>query len=143
MPEALEDTAVSSVARAPFEPAEVRMEPFGPRVRGVLNGETIVDSDRMLLMFEVDHLPVYYFPIEDVRMDLLEASEHTTRCPRKGAASYHSVRVGERLAENAAWRYKEPIESCPDISGHMAFYWNAFDSWWEEEDEVFVHPRDP
>ena len=143
MPEALEDTAVSSVARAPFEPAEVRMEPFGPRVRGVLGGETIVDSDRTLLMFEVDHLPVYYFPIEDVRMDLLEASKHTTSCPRKGTASYHSVRVGECLAENAVWRYKEPIEGCPDISGHVAFYWNALESWWEEEDEVFVHPRDP
>ena len=142
MPDALEDIAVSA-ARAPFEPAEVRMEPFTRRVRGLLDGVAIVDSDRTLLMFEVGHLPVYYFPLEDVRTDLLEASDHKTNCPRKGEASYHSIRVGDRVAEDAVWRYEDPIEDCPVISGHVAFYWNALDSWWEEEDEVFVHPRDP
>jgi uncharacterized protein (DUF427 family) len=41
------------------------------------------------------------------------------------------------------WRYPEPIDECPDISGHVAFYWNAMDSWWEEDDQVFKHARDP
>jgi uncharacterized protein (DUF427 family) len=119
------------------------MEPFPRRVRAVLGGETIVDSDQTLLMFEIDHLPVYYFPIEDVRTDLLEASDHATSCPRKGDASYQSIQVGDRVAQDAVWRYEEPIEGCPDISGHVGIYWDALDSWWEEADEVFVHPRDP
>jgi uncharacterized protein (DUF427 family) len=112
-------------------------------IRATFAGETIVDSRRPKLLHEHGHLPVYYFPLEDVRQDLLEPSERHTTCPRKGEASYHSVRVGDRVARDAMWRYPEPIAECPDISGHVAFYWGAMDSWWEEDDEVFRHARDP
>jgi uncharacterized protein (DUF427 family) len=113
------------------------------RVRVVLGGETVADSRRVKLMHERDHLPVYYFPEDDVRMDLLEATDHTTRCPFKGEASYWSVRVGEKVAENAVWSYPEPIDSAPPLAGYLAFYWRRMDHWYEEDEEVFVHPRDP
>ena len=74
-------------------------------MRVEFDGETIADSKRVMLMHEAGLLPVYYFPIEDVRMGLLEESAHTTHCPSKGDASYWSVRVGERVAENAVWGY--------------------------------------
>ena len=130
------------VARPPGG-AVVRVEPAVRRVRGMLAGETVVDSRRALILFEEGHLPVYYFPREHVREDLLEPTDRHTTCPRKGVASYWTVRAGDRVAENAAWGYPEPIDSCPDISGHVAFYWAAMDSWWEEDDQVFVHARDP
>lgn len=113
------------------------------RVRVVFGGETIADSKRVKLMHEGGLLPVYYFPREDVRMGLLEESDHTTHCPFKGDASYWSVKVGERVAENVAWGYPEPIDSCPPIGGYLAFYWQEMDHWYEEDEEVFVHPRDP
>ena len=113
------------------------------RVRVVLGGETVADSRRVKLMHETRHLPVYYFPEEDVRMDLLEATDHTTTCPFKGEASHWSVRVGENVAENAVWSYPDPIESAPPIEGYLAFYWSKMDRWYEEDEEVFVHPRDP
>ena len=113
------------------------------RVRVVFGGETVADSRRVKLMHETRYLPVYYFPEEDVRMDLLETTDHTTRCPFKGDASYWSVRVGEKVAENAAWSYPEPIETAPPIAGYLAFYWRKMDHWYEEAEEVFVHPRDP
>jgi uncharacterized protein (DUF427 family) len=113
------------------------------RVRVVLGGETVADSRRVKLMHETRHLPIYYFPEEDVRMDLLETTDHTTTCPFKGEASYWSVRVGEAVAENAVWSYPEPIESAPPIAGYLAFYWRKMDHWYEEDEEVFVHPRDP
>jgi uncharacterized protein (DUF427 family) len=113
------------------------------RVRVEFDGETIAESKRVKLMHEAGLLPVYYFPIEDVRMDLLEESAHTTHCPFKGDASYWSVRVGERVAENAVWGYPEPIDSCPPIAGYLAFYWRKMDHWYEEDEEVFVHARDP
>ena len=113
------------------------------RVRVVLGGETVADSRRVKLMHETRHLPVYYFPEEDVRMDLLEVTDHTTTCPFKGEASYWSVRVGENVAENAVWSYPDPIESAPPIAGYLAFYWRKMDHWYEEDEEVFVHPRDP
>jgi uncharacterized protein (DUF427 family) len=113
------------------------------RVRVVFNGEIVADSRRVKLMHEAGLLPVYYFPIEDVRMELLEESDHATHCPFKGDASYWSVSVGDRVAEDAAWSYAEPIDSCPPIAGYLAFYWRRMDHWYEEDEEVFVHPRDP
>ncbi len=142
MPHALEDITISHLDR-PNRDAVVSVEPARKRVRGVLGGQTVVDSTDALLLFERGHLPVYYFPVGDVREDLLEPSDRTTHCPRKGDATYHSVRVGDRFAANAVWRYVEPLSECPDISGHVAFYWNSMDSWWEEDDQVFVHARDP
>jgi uncharacterized protein (DUF427 family) len=113
------------------------------RVRVMFNGETVADSCRVKLMHEAGLLPVYYFPQEDVRMDLLDESDGTTHCPFKGEASYWSVKVGDRVAENAVWGYPEPIDSCPPIAGYLAFYWRKMDHWYEEDEEVFVHPRDP
>ena len=112
-------------------------------VRVMLGGETIADSKRVKLLHESGHLPVYYFPEEDVRMEFLEESDLTTSCPFKGEASYWSVRAGDKVAENAVWGYPEPLESCPPISGYLAFYWQMMDHWYEEDEEVFVHPRDP
>ena len=128
--------------RAPRDHA-LYLEDTPRRVRVVFNGETIADSRRAKLLHEAGHLPVYYFPREDVRWERLEESDHTTYCPFKGNASYWSVRVGERVAENAVWGYPQPIESCPPIAGYLAFYWRKMDHWYEEDEEVFVHPRDP
>jgi uncharacterized protein (DUF427 family) len=112
-------------------------------VRVVFNGDAVASSKRTKLLHESGHLPVYYFPEEDVRMDLLQGSEYKTSCPFKGEASYWSVRVGDKVAENAVWSYPDPVESCPPISGYLAFYWQMMDHWYEEDEEVFVHPRDP
>ena len=113
------------------------------RVRVMFGGETVADSRRVKLMHEQGHLPVYYFPRGDVRRDLLEATGHTTHCPFKGDASYWSVRVGDRVVENAVWGYPEPIDSAPPLADYLAFYWRMMDHWYEEDEEIFVHPRDP
>ena len=113
------------------------------RVRAVFAGETVVDSRRVKLLHEKNHLPVYYFPLEDVRQDLLEKTDHTTHCPFKGDAAYWSVRVGDRVAENAVWGYPEPLEGAPRISGLVAFYFGAMDHWYEEDEEISIHPKDP
>jgi uncharacterized protein (DUF427 family) len=98
-------------------------------VRVVFNGEVIADSKRAKLMHETGLLPIYYFPQEDVRGELLKRSDHTTHCPFKGDASYWSVRVGERVAENAVWSYPEPLEDAPPLAGYFAFYWRKMDMW--------------
>ena len=119
------------------------MEPCLKWVRVVLGGETIADSRRTLLLSESGHQPMYYFPPEDVRSDLFEPSDRHTRCPKKGEASYHSIRVGDRFEKAAAWYYPEPLEAAAPIKDLIAFYWDRMDHWHEEDEEVFVHPRDP
>ena len=74
---------------------------------------------------------------------MLEPSDHSTHCPFKGDASYWSVRVGDRLAENAVWGYPEPIDDAPPLVGYYAFYWNKMDEWLEEDEPAIVHARDP
>jgi uncharacterized protein (DUF427 family) len=97
------------------------------RVRVMFGGETVADSRRVRLMHEQGPLPAYYFPRGDVRMDLLEATNHTTYCPFKADASYWSVRVGDLVAENAVRGYPDPIDSAPPLADYLAFYWNKIE----------------
>lgn len=113
------------------------------RVRVEFAGQVVADSRRTKLQHETGLLPVYYFPVDDVRTDLLTPTDTTTYCPWKGHARYWSVRVGERSAADAVWGYDEPLESAPPLAGYRAFDWAAMDRWLEEDDEVLVHPRDP
>jgi uncharacterized protein (DUF427 family) len=121
----------------------IHVEQSPRRVRVVFGGETIADSKRALLLREAKCLPVYYFPKEDVRLDLMHASEGRTHCPYKGDATYRTLRAGSKSAANAAWSYLDPPPSCAALKNHYAFEWNAMDAWYEEEEEIFVHPRDP
>ena len=118
-------------------------EPVPQRVRALVADETIADSKRMMLLHETGHLPVYYFPQDDIRSDLVEQSEHTTRCPHKGTARYWSVRVGDRQVPNAIWAYPEPLESASFLAGYVALDWDSFDEWFVEDEQAFGHPRDP
>jgi uncharacterized protein (DUF427 family) len=112
------------------------------RMRALFAGETVVDSRHPKLLHEHGKLPVYYFPEDEVRMDLLEPSDRSTHCPWKGDASYWSVRVGDRMAENAVWSYPDPVDEVP-LAGYMAFYWDKMDAWLEEDEDALVHARDP
>jgi uncharacterized protein (DUF427 family) len=109
----------------------------------VFDGETVADSARAKLLHETGYHGVCYFPAEDVREEYLEPTDHRTHCPIKGDARYWTVRVGERLAENAVWEYPQPLDSAPPMAGYRAFYWHEMDEWYEEDARVYGHPRDP
>ena len=117
--------------------------PVDKRVWVEVGGTVIADSRSVLLLWETEHLPVYYFPLRDIRMDLMTRTAHRTECPYKGTAEYHSLAAGGRTVENILWRYADPIPACPPIADYAAFYWTKADRWFEEDEEVFVHPRDP
>ncbi len=120
-----------------------RWEDSRRRVHTVFAGTTVADSKHVMLLLEFGRLPVFYFPMEDVRLDLMEASEHRTHSPLKGEASYWTLRVGDRMATNAAWSYLHPLPEGPKLQGYMAFYWDQMDAWYEEDERVFAHARDP
>lgn len=117
-------------------------EPTARWLRVRFGGVTVADSKRAMLLRQTAHLPVYYFPEADVRMDLL-APDGTTQEPHLGEAQRFHLRVGDRAAADAAWTFRRPAEDAPDLRGYVAFEWNKMDAWFEEDDEVFVHPRDP
>ena len=100
---ALEEVEISSKPVINRATEEVRTEPWLRRVRGILGHETVVDSGQTLLQFEVQHLPVWYFPRADVRTDLFVPSAKRTKCPYKGTASYWDIVVGDRVVKDAVW----------------------------------------
>jgi uncharacterized protein (DUF427 family) len=131
-----------------FEPPSpgqaLYLEPTPKRVRVEVAGQTIAHSCRAMLLHESGLQPVYYFPPEDVRADVLEPSDRRTRCPKKGHASYYTIRVGDRVVKNGAWYYPDVIPDAPPLlKGMVAFYFDRMDRWLEEDEEIRVHPRDP
>jgi uncharacterized protein (DUF427 family) len=118
-------------------------EDYPRRMRAVLGGETVIDTVRGKLLWESSIAPVLYVPIDDVRADLIEPTSHSTHCPFKGDASYWTVRAGDRVAENALWTYREPIDSAPWLLGYVAAYWDKMDAWYEEAERLEGKLRDP
>ncbi len=144
MSRALEDIFMGPVASPSFtDGLQFRWEDSRRRVRVIFNGVTIADSTAVMLLHEAGYLPVFYFPFEDVCWEVMEASDHTTHSPLKGNASYWTIRVGDRVAENAAWSYRDPLPAGPPIKNYIAFYWDKMDAWYEEDEQVFAHARDP
>ena len=111
------------------------------RVRAFFGGGAVVDSVRAGLL-RGGGPPVYYFPKADVRQGALTANGRTETDAR-GTRALFDVREGDRAAEDAAWEYTEPANDAPFLAGMLAFQWKAMDAWYEEEEEVFVHAKDP
>ncbi|MFB6241028.1 MAG: DUF427 domain-containing protein, partial [Gemmatimonadota bacterium] len=114
------------------------IEPTPRRIRVRFGGEVVADSRNARLLHERGELPVYFFPREDVReTTLLEGSE-TGRDPRKGPVRFETVRAGGEIAERAARSYPETPAGCL-----VTFRWDSMDAWYEEDEQVYVHARDP
>jgi len=119
------------------------LEPTPKRLRVEVGGVVIADSRHAMMLHEAGQQPVYYFPPQDVRADVLEPSERHTRCPKKGEASYHTIRAGGEVVQDGAWFYPDPLPGTPPIKDLIAFYFNRMGRWREEGEEIGVHPRDP
>ena len=96
-------------------------------VRVLCRGTLVADSRRTLLVCETNHDPVVYFPVEDVRFELLEKTRNETFCPFKGEASYWTLSVGDRESENAVWSYEDPFPEVAGLTGYLAFYADRVD----------------
>jgi len=99
----------------------VDLEPETRRVRVRLGEACVADTQRALVVLETNHEPVLYIPLDDVRGELIEATDHTTFCPFKGDASYWSLRAADRVEENVIWGYVEPFDEVAGLAGHVAF----------------------
>jgi uncharacterized protein (DUF427 family) len=119
------------------------LEPSPRWMRAVFAGETVVDSRHPRLLHERGRLPVHYFPEDEVRLDLLEPGQRRTRSDAKGEARWSSLRVGDRVAKDAAWTYPDPPDAAAALKGLVGFDWDALDEWYEEDEPAIVHARDP
>jgi uncharacterized protein (DUF427 family) len=121
------------------ESGRVRIEKSGKRVRVMLGGEIVADTSSPLMVWEAPYYPTYYFPESDVRTDLLVDSGEKKSSPSRGDATQYMVKVNN--SEGRAYRFVEP--NIEELNGHYAFVWDTMDHWFEEEEEVYTHARDP
>ncbi len=117
-------------------------DPFPRRIRAFLGDKLVLDSVRAKLLHESNLMVVLYVPRSGV-LATLTPTDHTTHCPFKGDASYWDVEAGGKTASNAAWGYLEPQPEASWLEGYVAFYWEAMDTWFDEDEETGAHPRDP
>jgi len=116
------------------------VEPVPRRIRAFLGGEQVLDTIRALYVWEWPYYPQYYIPLADVRRDLLIPEGHTQQTGR-GAAEPHGLRAGGIHRPHAARLLTgSPIGG---LTGTVRFDWAALDAWFEEDEQVFVHPRSP
>jgi uncharacterized protein (DUF427 family) len=118
-------------------------EAFPRRLRAVVEGRVVLDSVRGRLLHETGIPAVPYVPLEDLDASLLERTQTSTHCPFKGNASYWTLRVGERVVEDAVWAYEDPKREAAWLRGHAALYWQKADAWYVEDQRVLGHLRDP
>src|SRR5207253_9685181 len=122
MAKALEDQVFPQLEERPAAAKDdIRFEPTQRRVRVMFAGVAIADSRKDMLMLENRRLAVYYFPVTDVRTDLFVPTTYSSNHPGKGDASFVPVQVGERVAEQAAWRYLHPERR--DHKDYVVFHW--------------------
>ena len=134
-------TQVHSAAERARLKDGVHIEVSPRRVRAYFANRLLADSQKVLLVFETKRPPVYWFPIEDVNMELLARKESSPEAAT-GTVRWRS-HTESRTTDNLAWTYEKPSGDLASLQDHIAFYWNAVDAWYEEDEEVFVHPRDP
>jgi uncharacterized protein (DUF427 family) len=141
----------------------LRYEPIDKRIRGVLGGNTVVDSTRALLVWEPRRVvPDYAFPEEDVRAEVVLAPDGTEDASGRGVEAMGAPRLGDRIVLDPSVPFSvrttegEPLTlraggreaaafrpADPELHGHLILEFGAFDAWYEEDERNVAHPRDP
>ena len=116
------------------------VEPVPRRIRGLIGGHVVFDTRRALYVWEWQAYPQFTIPVEDLVEGALHDDAHTERLGA-GPAHRHTLQVGGEVREGAAWVWGEGAPEA--LHGTVRFEWEALDTWLEEDEPVFVHPRSP
>ncbi len=117
-----------------------RVEPVPRRVRGFVDSRPLFDTTRGRYVWEFPFYPQYYIPWADIDTTAL-VDEERTQTTRRGTAAVYGIRASDGVRDSSARRYTEPaVDGLADL---VRFDWDALDVWLEEDEQVFVHPRNP
>jgi uncharacterized protein (DUF427 family) len=121
----------------------LRVERSPKRVRALVGGQPVFDTRAALLVWEHPYYPTYYVPADDVHADLVEAADPSGRTTNAalGAARVLDVRVAGQQRPAAALVFPDARDDV--LRRAVRVKWDAMDEWLEEDEPVYVHPRDP
>jgi len=118
-------------------------EPLRRRMRVKFAGAWIADSEDVVLLHEPGRYPVAYFPLADVRPNVLVRENRTTQHQDLGDTAWFNVSVGDRSIEHAAWQHNSLPDHAGVLQGRVAFAWRAMDAFYEEDERIVGHAADP
>ena len=83
------------------------------------------------------------FPAADIDAEIL--TDQSIERPHRwlGTVRQAGLQVNGELLANAAGMYEAGDDTTIDFSGLVAIRWKSMDTWYEEAEEMFVHPHDP
>lgn len=113
------------------------VEPVPRRVRAFLGGRAVLDTTSALYVWESPKYPQFHIPVADIQAGVLVDEGHDDERPL-GPARRHGLRVGDVSRPGAAW-----VHVAGGLAGTARLRWDALDAWYEEDEQVFVHPRSP
>jgi uncharacterized protein (DUF427 family) len=130
--------------------AELRYEPTEKRIRAELGGHLVVDTTRAVLVWEPRRIVPQYAVREEDLWATLSAAPPAQRAPDGVLHPGHPFTLhsapGEplTLAANGETRAAAAFRPAdPDLKGHVVLDFDALDTWFEEDERVRSHPRDP
>lgn len=115
--------------------------PVPRRIRATLAGQTVLDTMSALYVWEWSHYPQYYIPLADIDPAVLVDEQHEQKLSR-GTARRYSLQVGD-VTRPAALRVYGDDAVVEGLAGRARFEWDSLDARFEEDEQVFVHPRNP
>ncbi|WP_190038407.1 DUF427 domain-containing protein [Streptomyces fructofermentans] len=116
------------------------VEPVPRRIRGLVGGRVAFDTRRALYVWEWQAYPQFSIPVEDLVEGVLDDDRHTEQLGA-GPAHRHTLRVGPEVRAGAAWVWGEGAQGA--LHNTVRFEWDALDTWFEEDEPLFVHARSP
>jgi uncharacterized protein (DUF427 family) len=123
-------------------PRPPRLEESQKHIQVIFNGVVIAETRQAKRVLETSHPPVYYIPPQDVKLEYFTPTSRTTFCEFKGAASYYSIRVGDKTALNAAWYYPHPTASYTELANYIAIYPGKMDACFVDGERVQAQEGD-
>jgi uncharacterized protein (DUF427 family) len=117
-------------------------EPLRRRMRVKLAGEWIADSEEVVLLHEPGRYPVAYFPLADIRSDVLASETRVTQHRDLGETAWFTVSAADRVVDHAAWQHKFLPDHAGMLQGRVAFAWRAMDAFYEEDERIVGHAAD-
>ena len=119
----------------------LRVERSSKWVRAYLGGHAVVDSRDVRLVWEQPFYPTYYFPLGDVSAALHPTGD-ARKDPGRGVGRICDVTAGTVTAGGAALHF-DSDEAVEVLRGLVRLDWSAMDAWFEEDEPVYTHARDP
>jgi uncharacterized protein (DUF427 family) len=113
------------------------MEPVPRRIRAYAGTTLVLDSIAARYVWEWPHYPQFYVPLADVTPGLL-VDEGVDQLRLAGPARLHGLQVEGATRAGAAWVQTDGL-----LRDTVRFDWAALDRWFEEDEQIFVHPRNP